>query len=85
MGAQSPAGYRMPQAEGCGLGIPLSAQQPLGRWPCSRVPGSSFWSESQLHLFLPAPGGERKHHLSAGADSVGDYSGLPQKFKMEMA
>lgn len=26
-----------------------------------------------------------EHHLSAGADSVGDCSGLPRRFKMEMA
>lgn len=25
-----------------------------------------------------------EHHLSAGADSVGDCSGLPQRFKMEV-
>ena len=55
----------------------LSAQQPWARWPCSGAPGSDFLSMSSCQ-----PQEERrKHHLSAGADSVGDCAGLPRRFK----
>lgn len=57
-GGPEPHRMRAATGRGCGLRHALSAQQPWGRRPHSGALGSGFWSESQLHLFLPAPGGE---------------------------
>lgn len=59
MAALSPTGCKKPLTEGCGLGHACpSAQQPWGRQLRSEAPGLGFWSESQVLLSLPAPGGE---------------------------
>lgn len=85
VGAQSPAGCRMPLAEGGGLWhAPLPSSHGEG--------GHTQGLQAQVSgvkancISSCQPQEERhKHHLSAGADSVGDCSGLPQRFKMEMA
>lgn len=85
MGAQSPGGCRMPRAEGCGLGHPPFCPAAVGK--VAMLTGSRLVSGVKANYISSCQPQEerRKHHLSAGADSMGDYSGLPQRFKMEMA
>lgn len=85
MAALSPTGCKKPLTEGFGLGhAPLPSSPGEGSYAQRlQAPVSGV----KAKCFSPCQPQEerRKHHLSAGADSVGDCSGLPQRFKMEMA
>lgn len=83
--------HRASREAGCpwqrdvGWGIPLSAQQPWTGWLHSELQAQVSGVKANCISSCQPLEERRKHHLSAGADSVGDCSGLPRRFKMEMA
>lgn len=87
MAALSLAGGKKPLTEGCGLGHAPLCPAALGKAVTYAQRLQARVSGVKAKCFSPCQPQEerRKHHLSAGADSVGDCSGLPLRFKMEMA
>lgn len=74
----------MPLAEGCGLGHDPLCPAGMRKTATLRAQVSVSGVKAKCISSCQPQEEKRKHHLSAGADSVGDCSGLPQRFKMEM-
>ena len=86
LGAQSP--HRMQVATGRGMWVGACFSLPSSRGEGGHTQGlQAQVSGVKANYISPCQLREerRKHHLSAGADSVGDRSGLPRRFKMETA
>lgn len=86
VGTASPAGCWVPWAEGGGLGHAPLCPAAVGEGGHAQGLRALVSGVKAKCISSCQPQEERrKHHLSAGADSVGNCLGLPQRFNMEMA